>query len=607
MQLDHIKLDRLKSSAINMRHAKSAPDVSDILPSIRARGILVPLIVRPQKETKTGEGGTFEVVAGERRFTAAQIIAKEAGEIDPLPCAIIDKGDDASALEASILENLARLAPDPMTQYEAFANLKKQGRTVAEIAETFGTTELMVERRLALGNLIAPIRKAFKDELIDNQTIKYLTLASTKQQRDWWKLFKDKASTAPTGYRLKGWFFGGHQIATSVALFDLKDYKGTTVTDLFEEDAYFSDSDKFWELQNAAIAAKAKAYEADGWRAVHILDVGKHFCNWEYVSTDKTEGADVYIQISHDGSINCHEGLITEKEYKKRARAKASGEKMPMSERGVKPEVSKVMQNYMALHRHAAVQDALAGAPEIALRLTLAHMIVGTSKWSVAADGPNPKTEAIAASVDASKGRTQFDAQRPAVLALLNLPAHQTRVISTSPDAEKTAIIFATLLDLSDVVVMKIMAFIMAESLASNTCLVEAVGNVLKVDMADYYQADDTFLALLREKPTINAILRELGGNSVAVGNISATGKVQKGIIGDYMNGTNGRKHVKGWLPKLMAFPMGAYTKNGGIDLIYGWQSIAKHFKVKAKANKAVQNPIAKKTTATVKSIKKAA
>ena len=605
MQLDHIKLDKLKSSTINMRHAKSAPDVSDILPSIRARGILVPLIVRA-----SAEDDAFEVVAGERRFTAAQIIAEEAGEIDPLPCAIIDNRDDAAALEASILENLARLAPDPMTQYEAFANLKKQGRTVKDIADTFGTTELMVERRLALGNLIAPIRKAFKDELIDNQTIKYLTLASTKQQRDWWKLFKDKASTAPTGYRLKGWFFGGQQIATSVALFDLKDYKGTTVTDLFEEDAYFTDSDKFWELQNAAIAAKAKAYEADGWRTVHILDMGKHFSSWEYAHADKEDGADVYIEVRHDGSINCREGLITEAEHKKRKRAKANGEKLPTSARGVKPEISKVMQNYIALHRHAAVQDALAGAPEVALRLTVAHMIVGTSKWSVVADGPKPKTDAIAASVDASKGRKQFDDQRPAVLALLNLPAHQTKVLSSTPDSAKTAIIFATLLGLSDTVVMKILAFVMAESLASNTCLVEAVGNVLKVDMDQYYTPDDTFLALLREKPAINAILSEVGGKTVAEGNISSTGKVQKDIIGDYLNGTNGRKQVKGWLPKFLTFPIGAYTKNGGIDLLYGWQSIAKHFKAKeAKATpqKVAKKATAKKTTAKVTPIKTAA
>lgn len=47
MQLAHIPLDQLNISALNMRHGKRAPDISDILPSVRARGVLVPLLVRP--------------------------------------------------------------------------------------------------------------------------------------------------------------------------------------------------------------------------------------------------------------------------------------------------------------------------------------------------------------------------------------------------------------------------------------------------------------------------------------------------------------------------------------------------------------------------------
>jgi hypothetical protein len=46
MELGHIEFSKLSISALNMRHGKKAPDVSDILPSIRARGILVPLLVR---------------------------------------------------------------------------------------------------------------------------------------------------------------------------------------------------------------------------------------------------------------------------------------------------------------------------------------------------------------------------------------------------------------------------------------------------------------------------------------------------------------------------------------------------------------------------------
>ena len=92
MELHHIDITKLKLSAVNMRRSKRAPDVSDILPSIKSRGILVPLLVGP------AEGGDdFEIVAGRRRYFAAKAVADEGDEIAPLPCAVMEAGDDAAA------------------------------------------------------------------------------------------------------------------------------------------------------------------------------------------------------------------------------------------------------------------------------------------------------------------------------------------------------------------------------------------------------------------------------------------------------------------------------------------------------------------------------
>lgn len=110
MKLDFIDLGKLSIGTTNMRYAKKAPDVSDILPTVRARGLLVPLIVRPNCAE-----GAFEIVAGARRFTAATIVAGEKGEAEPLPCAILEEGDDAAALEASLIENVARRDADEVT------------------------------------------------------------------------------------------------------------------------------------------------------------------------------------------------------------------------------------------------------------------------------------------------------------------------------------------------------------------------------------------------------------------------------------------------------------------------------------------------------------
>ena len=45
----------------------------------------------------------------------------------------MEPGDDAAALEASLIENIARLDPDEMSQYETFARLIKEGRTIPEV------------------------------------------------------------------------------------------------------------------------------------------------------------------------------------------------------------------------------------------------------------------------------------------------------------------------------------------------------------------------------------------------------------------------------------------------------------------------------------------
>lgn len=75
----------------------------------------------------------------------------------------------------------------------------------------------------------------------------------------------------------------------------------------------------------------------------------------------------------------------------------------------------------------------------------------------------------------------------------------------------------------------------------------------------------------------INAMLKHIGGKRVADGNISATAKVQKQIIKDYLDGTR-KGSKKDWEPRYMRFPMAGYTKRGGIGAIDKWKAIKKNF-----------------------------
>src|SRR3546814_13320552 len=77
-----------------------------------------------------------------------------------LPCAIMEDGDDASALEASLIENIARLDPAEVSQWETFTRLvQKDGRTPEPLGQTCGLTAPYVRRLLGLANLVPPTRQ----------------------------------------------------------------------------------------------------------------------------------------------------------------------------------------------------------------------------------------------------------------------------------------------------------------------------------------------------------------------------------------------------------------------------------------------------------------
>ena len=566
MQLTHIDLGQLSIAAVNMRHGKRLPDISDILPSIRARGVLVPLLVRPN-----GGPDQFEIVAGRRRYVAAKTIADEQGEVDPLPCAVMEPGDDAAALEASLIENIARLDADAMSQYETFVRLAKLGRTVAEIAATFGITERMVSQRLALGNLLPKIRDAYRDEAIDAETIRHLTMATKAQQKEWLALFADAESRAPRGYQLKQWLFGGQSIATKVALFPVEDYPGPITADLFGEDRYFADSTLFWQKQNEAIAAQRDGLLEAGWSDVIVLEPGEHFRSWEYEKTSKGQGGKVFIAVSHRGEVEIHEGYLTRKEAR-RTRHTDTADGDVAAAKPSRPEVTSALQNYIDLHRHAAVRVALLDHPGAALRLMVAHAVAGSCLWSVRPEPQQTRNEAIATSLGASASEAAFAAKRGEILALLGFSDEEPTVIGG--DYAGVVGLFARLLALPDDDVLRVLTLVMAESLEAGSATVEVVGAHLKLEMGSVWQPDDAFFDLIRDRQVVNAMLSEVAGMTVADGNVAEKLKTQKQIIRDSLAGTNGRTQVVGWLPGWMQFPVRAYTERGGLRTADHWARV---------------------------------
>ena len=548
MDLHQIPIENLSVSSNNMRKSRSKPEVGDLLPSIREKGVLTPLIVRTSKDEHK-----YEIVAGQRRFHAS----KTLGDITSLPCIVLAGAEDAHALEVSLIENLARRDPEPMSEYEAFAKLVRKGRTVAEIAALFGLDERRVGQRLALGNLLPDIRQAYRDGKIDPASMQALTLATRAQQRDWLTLFADAEQHAPTGQRLKQWLFGGQSISTDVALFDAEAYPGKIVADLFGELAYFDDSEAFWTLQTKAVEAMTKTLTEDGWLAVEVFDTSEALQIWNYVKCTKVDGGHVLIDVARNGEVTIHEGYLSQRDAERRAKAKEDGTESPAPKRR---ELTNKLENYCALHRQAMVRAALTKAPQLALRLLATHLLVGSSHWSVSADPQRAACGDTAVSVAASKAENAFETERSSVCERLGIPFDANPLVQPYGNDETFALTFARLIALSDEAIVSILTFLIAESLAAGGIGVELAGQMLDIDPDIAWQPDDAYFALLRDKAAINAMLAETRGDDIAKVNRDQTRNQQVEALR-----TGIASHTEAWRPGYMAFPFQAYTdKSGG-------------------------------------------
>jgi ParB family chromosome partitioning protein len=559
MELKHIDIANLAVSAANMR-GKGRADLSNILPSVRARGVLVPLIVRVQSRPEPAQRGspeTYEIVAGKRRYQAALVVAEETGESEALPCAVIEAGDDAAALEASLIENLARLDPDEVTRWECFRRLVREGRNPSQIAATFGLTELQVSRTLALGNLTPRVRGLYRKGEIDAATVRHLTLATKAQQQQWLALLDDPASYCPVGHSLKTWVLGGAAIPVGAALFDVTLYSGTIVSDLFGEERYFADMAAFWTAQNEAIHQRMAAYSEAGWSEIVLLDQGEAFHAWEYQRCPKAKGGKVYVVASHRGDVAFHEGYLTAKE----ARRLASGEAI---DRPARAEVTSGQQDYIDLHRHAAVRARMVGQPGLCLRVAVAHMIAGSPLWSVRME-PQRAADAVAESVENSASEALFDAERRKILGILGYDPDTPTVVQGGGSLTE---VYAKLLVLDDATVMAILSVVAGETLDARCDLVDGLGVHLGIDMAEVWQADDALLASIRDREVLDCLLAEVAGERVASGNATETGKVKRQIIRDCLDGANGRAKVEGWVPRWLRFPASGYTTRGGVGSV---------------------------------------
>jgi ParB family chromosome partitioning protein len=168
----NIPINKLTANVHQPR--KDFGDLAELADSIKEKGILEPLLIRPKN-------GKFEIVAGERRFRAAQM----AG-LSEIPCIEHDIADN-EALEISIIENIQR---KDLNVYEQAFSIKSfadmYGYTHQEIAQKIGKSRVTITELIRITDLPEEILERCMELKINSKTFlqELVKLESIEQMKE---------------------------------------------------------------------------------------------------------------------------------------------------------------------------------------------------------------------------------------------------------------------------------------------------------------------------------------------------------------------------------------------------------------------------------------
>ncbi|MBN8529408.1 MAG: ParB/RepB/Spo0J family partition protein [Caulobacterales bacterium] len=134
-------IESLKPNPDQPRKAFAREELEELAASIRDKGVLQPILVRPQP----GEDGVWQIIAGERRWRAAQ-----QARLTQVPI-VVREMDDREVLEVAIIENVQRADLNPVEEAQAYGLLMERfGRTQDALAGVVGKSRSHVANTIRL-------------------------------------------------------------------------------------------------------------------------------------------------------------------------------------------------------------------------------------------------------------------------------------------------------------------------------------------------------------------------------------------------------------------------------------------------------------------------
>jgi ParB family chromosome partitioning protein len=138
----HLPIERIKPNPQQPRKVFEPQDLADLAQTIKDRGVLQPVVVRPIAN------GNFELIAGERRWRASQL----AG-LQEIPVVVRQEVDDREMLILALVENVQRRDLDAIEKARGFAELSRSGATQDDIAQWVGLNRASVANFIRLLDL----------------------------------------------------------------------------------------------------------------------------------------------------------------------------------------------------------------------------------------------------------------------------------------------------------------------------------------------------------------------------------------------------------------------------------------------------------------------
>lgn len=265
-----IPLSELRASAFNVR-AGTTPGVTELAASIARHGLLQNLSVTPSTEA-----GCYEVIAGNRRFAALQLLVKQRKlpRHHEVACLLVPQD---AARTVSLTENVQREAMHPADEFAAFAALVADGRSIEEIAADFGVTPLVVQRRLKLARVSPRLLADYRAGSIKLDQL--MALAATDDHAIQERAYYDAPSWSKHPERLKAAVTQGEidaardPVARFVGLPAYQAAGGGLRLDLFSQDAegaFVLDVDLLDRLAADRFAPIVAKVQSEGWAWVEL-------------------------------------------------------------------------------------------------------------------------------------------------------------------------------------------------------------------------------------------------------------------------------------------------------------------------------------------------